>query len=165
MPDVSTHLLFGVSLALLLQRDDERPKQMLTILGAVLLDSERPLTWLLVNTEFYWIGLTSAFHSVLGVVVLSYFAACCVHLEGTGVRERFALVLIGCTSHLLLDMTMGLWVEPGLYLLYPLRVAFSFNLFWNDFWGYPLFGFATLLFSLAVRTLLSILEKNSSLTV
>ena len=55
MPDVLTHLLVGVSVALLVRRDDNRPQQMLIILGALLIDIERPISWLLEMTDFGWI--------------------------------------------------------------------------------------------------------------
>jgi hypothetical protein len=44
MPDVLTHLLVGVSVALLARRDDNRAEQMMIVLGALLIDIERPVT-------------------------------------------------------------------------------------------------------------------------
>ncbi len=154
MPDVLTHFLVGVSIALLVRKDSSRAERMLIVLGAVLIDIERPFSWLLANTEFYWIELTPAFHSILGVVFLSYSAAACFDLEHTNFRERVKLILIGCTVHLLLDMTMYPWGEHGLYLLYPLKITFSFHLLWPDFWWFPVFGVASLLVALGIRYLL-----------
>ena len=145
VPDVLTHLLVGVSLALLIRKDGPRSEQMLIVLGAVLIDIERPISWLLDASPLHWINLVTAFHSILGAVVLSYFAAACFDLEKSIFRERFKLVLIGCASHLLLDMVMYPWAELGLQLLYPLKIRFSFNLLWPDFWFYPIFGCAFLL--------------------
>ncbi|MBA7590054.1 hypothetical protein ES708_32156 [subsurface metagenome] len=150
MPDVLTHLLVGGSLALLVRMDGPKSEQMLIILGAVLIDIERPISWLLADTPFYWIGLGSAFHSILGAVVLSYFAAACFNLENSVFWERFKLVFIGCASHLLLDMVMYPWAELGLQLLYPITIRFSFHLLWPDFWWYPIFGVFILLFSLSI---------------
>ncbi len=151
MPDVLTHVLFGISLALLVRRDDCRMEQMLIVVGAVIIDIERPVTWLLATTDFYWIGLTSGFHSILGALVLSYATASCFHLEQMPLLERFRLVLVGCASHLLLDMTMNPWSERGLYLFYPLRLPIDFGFFWSDFWGYPLFGLVALATALLMK--------------
>ena len=155
MPDVFTHFLVGVSVALLVRKDSSRAERMLIVLGAVLIDIERPFSWLLANTEFYWIELTLAFHSILGAVFLSYSAAACFDLEHTNFRERIKLILIGCTVHLLLDMIMYPWEERGLYLLYPLKITFSFNLLWPDFWWFPVFGVASLLVALGIRYLMT----------
>ncbi len=151
MPDVLTHLLIGVSLALLIRKDGPKTEQMMIILGAVLIDIERPISWLLFDTPLYWIGLGSAFHSILGAVVLSSFAAACFNLDTCVFRERFKLVFIGCISHLLLDMVMYPWAELGLQLLDPLTIRFSFHLLWPDFWWYPVFGAICLLIVLSIR--------------
>lgn len=140
VPDVLTHLLVGVSLALLIRKNGPKSEQMLIVLGAVLIDIERPISWLLDITPFYWIDLGAAFHSILGAVVLSYFAAVCFDLEDSVFQNRFKLILIGCISHLLLDMVMYPWIELGIYLLYPLKIPFSFHILWPDFWWFPLFG-------------------------
>jgi len=151
VPDVFTHLLVGISLALLIRTDGPRSEQMLIVLGAVLIDIERPLSWLLADTPFNWIGLGSAFHSILGAVVLSYFAAACFDLDNSDFKERFKLVLLGCGSHLLLDMVMYPWAELGLQLLYPLKISFSFHLLWPDFWLFPIFGGTVLSTVLCIR--------------
>ena len=162
MPDVFTHFLVGVSIALLVRKDGSRAERMLIVLGAVLIDIERPFSWLLANTEFYWIELTPAFHSILGAVLLSYAAAACFDLEHTNFRERIKLILIGCTVHLLLDMTMYPWEERGLYLLYPLKITFSFNLLWPDFWWFPVFGVASLLLALGIRYLMTLTQSGKA---
>ena len=151
MPDVFTHLLVGASVALLVLRDDNRTEQMLIIIGAVLVDIERPFTWLLSNTMLDWIDLTSAFHSILGAIVLSYFAGAYFYLDSTSFKKCVGLIFIGCVSHLVLDMVMYPWTELGIPLLYPLRFSFSFDLLWPDFWFYPLFSCAFLLVVLCIR--------------
>ncbi len=162
MPDVLTHFLVGVAIALLMRKDGSRAERMLIVLGAVLIDIERPFSWLLANTEFYWIELTPAFHSILGAIFLSYSAAACFNLEYTNFRERIKLILIGCAVHLLLDMTMYPWEERGLYLLYPLKITFSFNLLWPDFWWYPVFGVASLLVALGIRYLMTLTQSSKA---
>ena len=150
MPDVLTHLLVGISLALLVRRDDNRPEQMLVVIGAVVIDIERPFTWLLAGTDLSWLGLGTAFHSILGAIILAYAAATFIQTRQTKVQTRFWLILLGCVSHLLLDMIMYPWTEIGLYLLYPLKLTFSFHLFWPDFWFYPLLGIIALITSIIV---------------
>ncbi|MFW9845092.1 MAG: metal-dependent hydrolase [Candidatus Thorarchaeota archaeon] len=140
IPDVLTHLLVGVSIALLVQKDGPQSRQMLIVLGAALIDIERPISWLLANSSLYWIELGYAFHSILGAVILSFFGASCFELESSIFLDRFKLILLGCVSHLLLDMVMYPWAELGLQLLYPLKIQFSFNLLWSDVWVYPAFG-------------------------
>lgn len=88
MPDVFTHLLIGVSITLLVRKDGSRAERMQVVLGAVLMDFERPFSWLLANTEFYWIELCSAFHSIMGAVFFSYSAVACFNLEYTNFMER-----------------------------------------------------------------------------
>ena len=151
VPDIFTHLLVGVSLSLLIRMKGPRSEQMLIVLGALLIDIERPFSWLLADTQFYWINLGAAFHSILGAVVLSYFAAACFNLENSAFQGRFKLVLIGCMNHLLLDMVMYPWGELGLQLLYPLKIRFSFHLLWPDFYFYPIFGGVFLLVVLGIR--------------
>ncbi len=163
MPDVLTHLLVGVSLALLIRKDGPRSAQMLIVLGAVLIDIERPISWLLADTPLYWIGLGSAFHSILGAVVLSYFAAACFDFENSVFWKRFKLILIGCACHLLLDLVMYPWNELGLQLLYPLKIRFSFHLLWPDFWWYPLFGITILLLAISVRYLNLRMKKEDTI--
>jgi hypothetical protein len=153
MPDVLTHLLVGASIALLVRRNDNRAEQMMIILGAILIDIERPLTWLLEGTELEWLSLGSAFHSVLGALVLSYFAAACFLIEDIDFKNRFYLIFLGCTSHLLLDMVMYPWSEHGLFLLYPLKIAFSFHLLWPDFWLFSVYGCIFFLIVLFIRYL------------
>jgi len=98
----------------------------------------------------------------LGAVFLSYSTAACFDLEHTNFRERIKLILIGCTVHLLLDMTMYPWEERGLYLLYPLKITFSFNLLWPDFWWYPVFGVASLLVALGIRYLMTLTQSSKA---
>jgi len=151
VPDVLTHLLVGLSLVVLIRPRGSPAEQMLIILGALLIDIERPVTWVLNAIGLDWVGLGFAFHSILGAVVLSYVAAACFVLDDISFRSKFSLVLIGCVSHLLLDLVMYPWVEHGLYLLYPIRYAFSFHLVWPDYWWFPVWGSLILVASLCIR--------------
>ena len=162
MPDVFTHLLVGASIALLVRKDGSKAERMLIVLGAILIDIERPFSWLLASSEFYWIELTPAFHSILGAIFLSYSAAACFNLENTIFKERVKLIFIGCICHLLLDMTMYPWEERGVYLLYPLKITFSFNLLWPDFWWFPVFGVASLLAALGIRYLMTRAQSSTA---
>ena len=162
MPDVFTHLMVGASIALLVRRDDNRKEQMLVVLGAVLIDIERPFSWLLTGTELEWLELGSAFHSIIGAIVLAYVVATFFETEHTKLQARFGLILVGCASHLLLDLVMYPWTEMGLYLLYPLKLAFSFNLLWPDFWWYPVFGVASLFVSLCIRFLMTLRQFDGT---
>jgi hypothetical protein len=155
MPDILTHLMVGASVALLVRRNDNRAEQLLIVLGALLIDIERPVSWLLEGTEFDLLSLGSAFHSILGAVVLSYFAAACFVMKDTPFKTRFMLILLGTSSHLMLDLVMYPWEEIGLYLLYPLKIVFSLNLLWPDFWFYPLIGLASITVSLGLRYLMN----------
>jgi len=151
MPDVLTHLIIGTSIALLARRDGPRSDQVLIVLGSVLIDIERPLTWVLTVSPFYWIGISSAFHSILGALVLSYVGAAFFNLEMTPFRNRMKLILIGSLSHLFLDMVMYPWAELGIYLLYPLKVGFSFNLLWPDFWWFPIIGLSCCVAAIIIK--------------
>ncbi|MGV9169883.1 MAG: metal-dependent hydrolase [Promethearchaeia archaeon] len=153
MADVTTHLLFGVSAALIVCRNRTREEAMLLILGSVAVDSERPLS-LLLNYLGYNHDFTAAFHSLLGIVVISYAAATAFHIEHTDFASRFKLILSGTIVHLLLDLTMHPWLERGLYL-YPLKVPYSFGLVWSDFPYFPLFGLLALAIALVIRTILN----------
>ena len=144
MPDVSTHLMCGIALALLVSVKRSKKEGMLIVLGSVLIDIERPFSWILNSLDLSWIGLTSAFHSILGAFALSYFAASCFTWKEVEFWSRFKLILVGCTEHLLLDLTMHPWEETGLYLLYPLKIPYSIGLVWSDYIWFPLYGILAL---------------------
>ena len=160
MPDVLTHLLIGISLVALIRPKGSRAEQMLIIVGALLPDVERPVTWALNAVGLGWIGLTSATHSILGVIALSYVVAACFALDDISFNHKFALVFTGCMSHLFLDMLMYPWAEYGLYLLYPLKLALSFHLFWPDYWWYPLWGILILGITLCIRFFYILVKKE-----
>ena len=164
MPDVFTHLMVGASIALLTQRKEDKIEQVLIILGSVLIDIERPLTWLLNTTELYWIEFGAAFHSIIGAFVLSFFAAACFGMDRPPFDKRFKLVVIGSISHLILDMTMYPWMEMGIYLLYPLEVPVSFHLFWPDFCLLPILGMSLLLVSIIVKSLVLHMQSSEETT-
>ena len=151
MPDLLTHVLFGISLGLVLVGDGDRKRILLVTVGSILSDIDRPIGWLFEFFGVRIIGLTESFHSLLGAVLLT-FAASCLFIDSELDRvEIFKLLFIGEISHILLDMTMFPWAEMGIFLLYPLRIPFSFHLFWSDYWYYPLFGFAALGVALAIH--------------
>ena len=154
MPDVTTHLLFGVSAALIVCRNRTREEATLLILGSVAVDSERPIS-LFLNYLGYNHDFTAAFHSLLGITVISYAAATAFHIEHIDFATRFKLILLGTIIHLLLDLTMHPWRERGLYLLYPLKIPYSFGLVWSDYPYFPLFGILVLSVTFLLRLLLS----------
>ena len=139
MPDVLTHLLFGIALALV-WKPETREEGMLIVLGAILIDVERPFSWFLSAQGFSWLSLTPPFHSILGSLCLAFAASSCFEMKMTDFWDRFKLIEGGCVLHLLLDSTMWVWKERGLYLLYPLKIPFSLHLVWPDFVWFPLIG-------------------------
>lgn len=150
MPDLLTHILIGASIAVLLVRDRNKKSMFFIMLGSIIIDSERPFTWLIELGQYPLQGLTEGFHSILGAVLLSFAAASLFDDPSIDRRTRFSFLLIGSSSHLLMDMTMGPWAEQGLFLLFPLRIPFSFHLFWSDYPFYPLIGIAVFLVALSI---------------
>ncbi|MFW9919814.1 MAG: metal-dependent hydrolase [Candidatus Thorarchaeota archaeon] len=144
MPDILTHIFIGAALALFVRGSIKDESSIMIILGSILIDIERPLTWLLDFVGYGNIGLTMAFHSVLGAILLSYAAASLFDEAFLTRKYRFMYLLVGTQAHLLLDMIMYPWEELGLYLLFPLRIPFSFHLLWPDYPIYPLLGLALL---------------------
>ncbi|MDF1540782.1 MAG: metal-dependent hydrolase [Candidatus Thorarchaeota archaeon] len=140
MPDLTTHLLFGAAVGIALGKEKNKSQFMMILLGSILIDIERPLTWILNNTDLSWINLSGGFHSILGMVILVFFASACFNHESKAFKTNFGLLLLGSITHLILDMTMWPWEELGIYLLYPLRIPFSFHIFWPEFVWYPLLG-------------------------
>ena len=139
MPDLLTHLLLGIALALVL-RPKSREEGVLIVLGGMIIDFERPFTLLVETIGLYSLSLGSPFHSLLGAVCLSLVASSCFEDSEIDYWKRFNLIFVGSLWHLLTDMTLYPWEELGLFLLYPLKLTFSFNLFWPGFIGYPLIG-------------------------
>ena len=150
MPDLLTHVLIGASIAVLLVRDRNKKSMFFIIFGSIIIDSERPFTWFIEIAQYPLQGLTDGFHSILGAVLLSFAAASLFDDPSIDRKTRFFLLLIGSSSHLLMDMTMGPWTEQGLFLLFPLRIPFSFHLFWSDYPFYPLIGIAVFLVALSI---------------
>jgi hypothetical protein len=150
MPDLLTHVIVGLSAGLLLYERESRESIVLIVLGSILIDIERPITWILQFIGIQSVSLTQGFHSILGAILLSFVVASLVETNSTSRLQRFRLVLLGTATHLLLDMTMYPWEELGLFLLFPLRLPFSFNLFWPDFMFYPLIGLGILGVSLGI---------------
>ncbi|MHA2296189.1 MAG: metal-dependent hydrolase [Candidatus Hodarchaeales archaeon] len=142
MPDVLAHFLFGIALTLVL-RVESREEGMLVILGSVIIDVERPFSLLVMALDLDVLGLHNSFHSLLGAFCVAITASWCFESFENSKNlywKRFGLIFSGCVVHLLADMTMQPWEELGVYLLYPLKIPFSFNLFWSGFIGYPLIG-------------------------
>ena len=140
MPDTLTHVLIGISLALLIT-PKSKIKGIFIVIGSVLVDIERPFSWMLKFLEVDWINMTGAFHSLFGIFCLSFASASCFRTENIDFYMRFKLIIIGCISHLLMDMTLHPWEEYGIMLFYPIRTVFSFNLVWSGYIWFPLIGF------------------------
>lgn len=136
MPDVLTHFLLGISLALFL-KVESREKVVLVILGSVLIDVERPFTLLVIALDLDFLALHVPFHSLLGALCLAFAASCCFSSSRIEHGKNLGLILLGCFLHLLADMTMSPWEELGVFFLYPLKIPFSFNLFWSGYLGFP----------------------------
>jgi hypothetical protein len=160
VPDVTTHLLFGISLAIILCRHRCREEGLFVILGSVVVDSERPLS-LLLNYLGYSHDFTAALHSLLGIVVISWAAATAFQTEKVEFGTRFKLILLGTVLHLLLDLTMHPWPERGLYLLYPLKIPYSFGLVWSDYPYFPFFGLLVLFIAVLLRVLLTHYDQHT----
>ena len=163
MPDISTHLMIGAAVALLLGKETDKKQFIMVLLGSIIIDIERPITWLVSDTSFYWLEPIDGFHSILGAVLLSIFAASCFVSKTIDWRTRFGLVFSGAVSHLLMDMTMWPWGELGINLLYPLKIAFSFQLFWPDFMWYPLIGLLILAVTIALKLVLQKFQSMRSI--
>lgn len=160
IPDLLTHVLIGLSVALVLKGSIKNESSTMILLGSILPDVERPFTWLLEFLGLENVGLTPSFHSILGVLLLSFAAASLFDTNTLSREQRFLYLLLGCSTHLLLDMTMYPWTELGLFLLFPLRQSFSFHLLWPDYPFYPLFGLAVFLLSLLYVKLKPILARR-----
>lgn len=142
MPDVLTHVLIGLSVAVLVWGVRITEKSVLMVLGSILPDIERPLTWILQQTSLNWLDLKLLTHSLLGGAVLSFFAATCfiTSNQKNRLRNTFVIFFFGTVLHLLADMTMYQWEELGIHLFYPLKIPFSFNIVWPDFVYFPVIG-------------------------
>ena len=128
MPDLFTHMMIGLSIGLIIEKNYKHEPFLMLALGSIIIDIERPIVWLteLLNLPIH--GLTNGFHSILGAIVLCFVAMNLFHGDDIPQSRRFVLLLLGAASHLLLDMTMYPWEERGIHLLYPLRITFSFNI-------------------------------------
>ena len=94
MPDVSTHLMCGIALTILVCHDKSRKEGFLVVIGSVLVDIERPLSWISKYLGFEGISLYTGFHSFLGVLALSFFAASCFQWNDVNFNSRFFIALI-----------------------------------------------------------------------
>ncbi|MHA1911562.1 MAG: metal-dependent hydrolase [Candidatus Kariarchaeaceae archaeon] len=153
MPDVFTHLMLGLSIVIL-WKPKFREEGVLLILGSLLIDIERPISLIMLAFEVDW-ALTSGFHSLIGALCLAYCAALVIEVEEIKLKRRFVIVLIGCIVHLLADLTMYTWEERGFYLLYPLKIPFSFHIVWSGFLWFPVIGILAVVVALLIRIILN----------
>ncbi|MHA2051960.1 MAG: metal-dependent hydrolase [Candidatus Hodarchaeales archaeon] len=149
MPDILTHLLLGIALVLIL-RFDSWEEGYLVVVGILINDIERPITLLAKMMGLSLLELTIPFHSILGTLFLSLVVASLFNLKEIEFRRRLLLIILGSVFHLLADMTLYPWEEKGVFLLYPLKIPFSFNLFWPGYIGYPFIGLAFCLIGFAI---------------
>jgi hypothetical protein len=149
MPDLFTHLVFGTAF-LMLAYPKNRESWILYLLGNIMVDFERPVSlfvkWL--GWDWNYIGL---FHSFLSVFMLALSISYIIDSSILTQKQRFSLLFLGGLTHLLADLTMHPWSEIGIYLFYPLKIPFSFNLFWPGYIGYPFIALAILLICIAIR--------------
>jgi len=162
VPDLLTHVLFGISIGLLVKKPVNRETILLVSLGSIVIDIERPIGWLAEFMGLDAVGLTAGFHSLLGAVVLSFAAASAFENTESDRGLCFRMILLGALTHLFLDMTMGPWEEYGVYLFYPLTIPFSFHLFWSDYAWYPVFGIIALCVVLLYLVITHELKPNLS---
>ena len=139
MPDILTHLLLGIALVLIL-RFDSWEEGYLVIVGGLIIDIERPITLIAETMNIKCFEFTMPFHSILGSFLLSLVIASLFKIKEIDYRRTLQLIMLGSVLHLLADMTLYPWEEKGLFLLYPLQIPFSFNLFWPGYIGYPFIG-------------------------
>lgn len=162
MPDIFTHLMLGLSLGVI-WKQEKKEDFLLLLIGSVLIDTERPFS--LLFSHFFNVVFTKGFHSLLGALVLSSFVAWVTVIEDRSFKDKFILVFVGCLTHLLADMTFQKWEELGIYLLYPLRIPFSFNLVWSDFIWFPIIGIGIFLLSLFGRYLYDNTIRQEEITI
>jgi membrane-bound metal-dependent hydrolase YbcI (DUF457 family) len=144
--------MFGLSLVIL-WKPKLREEGVLLILGSLLIDIERPISFIMLVLGGDW-GLTGGFHSIIAALCLAYSAALIIEIEEIKLKRRFLIVFLGCLFHLLADLTMNKWKERGIYLLYPLKIPFSFHLVWGGFLWFPVIGILAVILALLVRLLL-----------
>ncbi len=149
MPDVFTHLMFGLAAAIL-WKPKFREEGVLIILGSLLIDIERPFSLILLSLGSKW-TLTGGFHSIIAALCLAYSAALMIEVKEIKLKRRFSIIFIGCLLHLLADLSMYKWEERGFYLLYPLKIPFSFHLVWSGFYWFPIVGILAVSLALLAR--------------
>jgi hypothetical protein len=150
MPDLFTHLMIGASI-LLLGNAKKKETWILFLLGNIMVDFERPVSLVIKWLGWDWINITMIFHSFLAILALSLSFACFFDDSVLSYKQRFGLLFLGGNIHLLVDLTMHAWEEVGIFLFYPLKVPFSFNLFWPGNLIYPIVGSIIFLIAFAVR--------------
>ena len=162
MPDVFTHLMFGLAAAIL-WKPKFREEGVLLVLGSLLIDIERPVSLLMRAVGVNW-SLTGGFHSILAALCLAYSAALLIEVKEIKLQRRFTIVFIGCLLHLLADLSMYKWEERGFYLLYPLKIPFSFHLVWSGFYWFPAIGILAVASALLIRVLIRKMSEKPEIT-
>jgi len=145
--------MFGLTVVIL-WKPKFREEGVLLILGSLLIDIERPISLIMLALGSDW-ALSGGFHSIIGALCLAYSAALIIETEEIKLKKRFLIIFIGCIVHLLADLTMYKWEERGFYLLYPLKIPFSFHLVWNGFLWFPVIGILAVLTALLIRLLIN----------
>ncbi|MFX1449697.1 MAG: metal-dependent hydrolase [Promethearchaeota archaeon] len=109
--------------------------------------------------EFFSVVFTSGFHTILGVVCVSFAMVSFFPNENT--KLVFTSFLLGGLTHLLLDLIMWPWPNMGLVLFYPFftgpRATFSFHLVWPG-------GFIALIIisvSVVITLIIDFFQKKS----
>jgi membrane-bound metal-dependent hydrolase YbcI (DUF457 family) len=136
----------------------------LLLIGAIMVDIERPFSLLVEFLGLNFLKLTRPFHSLLGVFLLSLTFREFFDSSDISQKKQFALIFIGGCLHLLLDMTLLPWQGKGVYLLYPLQISFNFDLFWPGSIVYPFLALLICLISLIWYFLWSLVnnwDKNN----
>ncbi|MHA1229803.1 MAG: metal-dependent hydrolase [Candidatus Helarchaeota archaeon] len=109
------------------------------ILGNLIPDLERPFSYLIKFLfsnqqellEFWYSIISSMFHTIIGVIILSLFLSSFFPKEDW--KKISIVFFLGGIGHLLLDMVMYPWQGLGLSLLDPIPLEqpnFSWHLVW-----------------------------------
>jgi len=152
MPDCLTHIVFG----LLLCEVFKVKHKSLVILGCLLPDIGN-LFNLLLNYKFYW--FLQPLSTPIGVILLSASIGFLFNIE---YKRAVSLLLLGASSHILLDFTIRRF-EEGILLLFPLSWRQynpgNFGLFWPEQYYLPLLLFSILLLFLSYLYRITRLHK------
>lgn len=131
MPDCFTHVVFGLFLC-----EVFRVKyKSLVILGCLLPDIGNLIN-LVLNYQLFW--LFQPLSTPIGVILLSTSIGFLFNIE---YKRAVSLLLLGASSHVLLDFTVRRF-EEGILLLFPFSWKYynlgNFGLFWPEQFYLPL---------------------------